>query len=213
MRQRRWRSLIILLALPFVLGGNCAFFFSSGGGSSDDDESRKGLTVVVTDGQFVDAPVQGLYYESGTLSGFTDGDGRFQYREGEEVRFFIGDIPLGEAAPGKALLTPMDLVSGGSLDTPAVINIARLLQSLDAEPGEQSITIPEHVQAGAVVSNEMLASAIEFLDFSDDPAFANAASQLVAVLTRDYPRTMSLVDRETAREHLRQSLERFKTAR
>ena len=96
MNQRRWRSLLVVFALPFVLGGNCAFFFSSGGGSSDDDEPRKGLTVVVTDGQFVDAPVQGLYYESGTLSGFTDRDGRFQYEEGGEVRFFIGDIPLGE---------------------------------------------------------------------------------------------------------------------
>lgn len=210
MSQRRWRSLLVVFALPFVLGGNCAFFFSSGGGSSDDDEPRKGLTVVVSDGQFVDAPVQGLYYVSGSLSGFTGSEGRFQYEEGGEVRFFIGDIPLGEPAPGSALLTPLDLVPGGSLDSPAVINIARLLQSLDAEPGDQAITIPGEVQAGAVGSNEMVASAIEFLDFADDPAFANAASQLVAVLTRDYPRTMSLVDGETAREHLRQSLERFR---
>ena len=31
-------NLLVVFALPFVLGGNCAFFFSSGGGSSDDDE-------------------------------------------------------------------------------------------------------------------------------------------------------------------------------
>jgi hypothetical protein len=202
---------VILLAVPFVIGGNCAFFFSSGGGS-DEDEDREGLTVVVRSGQFVDAPVRGLYYESGSLSGFTTGDGRFEYEEGEKVGFFIGDIQLGEAVPGRPLLTPQDLVNGGNLDSPAVINIARLLQSLDADEDEATITIPETVQANAVLTNEMLASAINFLDFADEPAFANAASQLVAVLTSDYPRTMTLVDGETAREHLERTLGRLKPA-
>ena len=209
MRQSSWWLLALLFALPFVIGGNCAFFFSSGGGSSEDDERREGLTVVVRSGQFVDAPVHGLHYESGSLSGFTGSDGGFQYEEGAAVRFSIGDIPLGQAARGKAVLTPLDLVVDGNLSSPAVINIARLLQSLDAIPGDQAITIPEEVQAGAVASNELLTGAIDFLDFADDPAFANAASQLVAVLTSDYPRTTTLVDGETAREHLERTLERL----
>ena len=91
------------------------------------------------------------------LPGFTGSDGGFQYEEGAAVRFSIGDIPLGQAARGKAVLTPLDLVVDGNLSSPAVINIARLLQSLDAIPGDQAITIPEEVQAGAVASNELLA--------------------------------------------------------
>jgi hypothetical protein len=51
-----------------------------------------------------------------------------------------------------------------------------------------------------------LSSAIEFLDFSDDPAFVNAASKLVAVLTRDYPFTAVLIDADTARDHMINSI-------
>lgn len=202
----------VLLAVPLISGGNCAFFFSSGGGSSDDDEPRKGLTVAVKKGQFVDAPVRGLFYQSGSVSGFTTVDGQFQYEEGGEVRFFVGDIALGEAVPGKSLVTPLDLVKGGDLGTIAVINIARLLQSLDVDEDEATITIPAEVQAAAVRSNDMLAGSIDFLDFADEPAFANAASQLVAVLTNNYPRTMTLVNREAARAHLERSLAKYKAA-
>ena len=200
----------VLLAVPLLSGGNCAFFFSSGGGSSDDDEPRKGLTVAVNKGQFVDAPVQGLFYQSGSVSGFTDIDGQFEYEEGEEVRFFVGDIALGESVSGKSLVTPLDLVEGGDLGTTAVINIARLLQSLDADEDEATITIPAEVQSAAVRGNELLAGSIDFLDFADDPAFINAASQLVAVLTDGYPRTMSLVNREQAIVHPERSLAKFK---
>lgn len=206
MKQRTWMLILVLLAVPIISGGNCAFSFSSGGGSDDDDERKEGLTVVVNKGQFVDAPVEGLRYVSGAVSGITGSDGEFEYEEGSAVRFFIGDIPLGDAAPGQDLVTPLDLVSGGDLDTPAVINIARLLQSLDAVPGDDKITIPDDVRAAAVKSNESLATAIDFLQFSDDPAFNNAASQLVAVLTSEYPHTAMLVDGETARAHLARSL-------
>lgn len=205
MKQGRVALLIVLLAVPILLGGNCAFFFSSGG--SSDEGERRGLTVVASTGQFVDAPVQGLRYESGSLSGYTGSAGEFQYEEGGQVRFYIGDLSLGPAVPGQALLTPLDLVVDGELDTPAVINIARLLQSLDAVPGDGLITIPEAVQAAAVSSNELLSSAIAYMDFADDPAFANAASQLLAVLTSDYPHTAVLVDADTARDHLARSLE------
>jgi hypothetical protein len=52
-----------------------------------------------------------------------------------------------------------------------------------------------------------LSSAIEFLDFSDATAFVNAASHLVAVLTRDYPFTAVLVDADNARAHMIRSID------
>ena len=73
-------------------------------------------------------------YRSGSLSGLSGPEGEFEYEQGGTVQFFIGDITLGQAVPGKALITPLDLVPGGSLDTPAVINIARLLQSPGLAP-------------------------------------------------------------------------------
>ena len=207
MISRKYILLLTLMAIPLLAGSQCAFFFSSGGGSSDSgEEENRGLVAVVSTGTFVDAPVDGLNYESGSVSGITGSDGQFEYEVGNTIRFFIGDVDLGEAVKGKSLITPLDLVNNGEIDTPAVINIARLLQSLDSNPDDEIITIPDEVRAAAVRSNEGLSSAIEFLDYSDDPAFINAASHLVAVLTRDYPFTATLVGSSEAREHMIRSI-------
>lgn len=208
MTSRRFMLILSLVAIPLLGGSQCAFFFSSGGGSSDseDKDERAGLVVIVSNGNFVDAPVEGVNYKSGSLAGITGRNGEFQYEVGNSIRFFIGDINLGRAVKGKSLITPLDLVTDGTTATPAVINIARLLQSLDSDPADEVITIPDAVRAAAVHSNEGLSSAIEFLDFSDDPAFVNAASKLVAVLTHDYPFTAVLIDADTARDHMIKSI-------
>jgi len=203
MISRRYLLILALIAIPLLGGSQCSFFFFSGSDSSDsddkdEDDPNAGLVVIVGDGYLIDAPVAGVGYESGSLAGITGSNGEFQYELGNSIRFFIGDIALGRAVRGKELITPLDLVENGTTDTPAVINIARLLQSLDSEPGDGVITIPAAVRAAAV--------AIDFLDFSDAPAFVNAASHLVAVLTRDYPFTAVLVDADTARAHMVKSL-------
>lgn len=198
--------LLVLLTVPLLSGGQCSFSYNSGGDDNDEEKDNSGLVVVVGNGNLVDAPVEGVRYESGALAGITGSDGGFQYEVGNTVRFSIGDIALGVPVMGKALITPLDLVVNGTTDTPAVINIARLLQSLDAIPGDGVITIPPEVRAAAVRSNAALASAIDFLDFSDEPAFVNAASQLIAVLANDYPYTAVLVDADQARDHMTRSL-------
>ena len=199
---------VALLAIPLFGGSECSFYANSGGDSRDSDkkDENAGLTVVVDDGRLIDAPVEGVSYQSGSLAGITGSSGEFQYEVGNTIRFFIGDIALGRAVRGKSVITPLDLVVDGATDTPAVINIARLLQSLDSDPADEVIIIPDAVRAAAVHSNEGLSSAIEFLDFSDDPAFVNAASKLVAVLTRDYPFTAVLIDADTARDHMINSI-------
>lgn len=204
----RMMLVFTIVATPLLAGSSCAFFFSSGGGSSDsdDDEDKKGLVIVAKNGRFVDAPVMGVNYESGSLTGITGENGQFQYEPGNTVRFYIGDIGLGRAVQGKSIVTPLDLVEDGTSDSTAVINIARLLQSLDSQPGDDVITIPDTVRRRAVRSNQGVYSAIEFLDFHDDLAFINAASQLVAVLTRDYPHTAVLVDKASARSHMIRSI-------
>ncbi len=207
MNMRRIFPILTLLALPFLVGSSCAFFFSSGGGSSDRDDRDKDkddeeIIVVANSGSFGDPPVEGVSYESGALSGVTDSNGEFQYETGKTVRFFIGEVGLGEPVPGKSVITPQDLVVEGAPDSPAAINISRLLQSLDSDPDDDVITIPKAVRTAAVRSNEDVSSAIEFLDFSNDSAFVNAASQLVAVLTQDYPHTATLVDADHVQERM-----------
>ena len=200
---------VALLAMPLFGGSQCSFYANSGGDSRDSDkkDENAGLTVVVDDGRLIDAPVEGVSYQSGSRAGSTGSSGEFQYEVGNTIRFFIGDIALGRAVRGKSVITPLDLVVDGATDTPAVINIARLLQSLDSDPGDGVITIPAAVRAAAARSNVALSSSIEFLDFSNATAFVNAASHLVAVLTRDYPFTAVLVDADNARAHMIRSID------
>jgi len=203
--------ILAFLAIPLFGGAQCSFFFSSGRSNNDseDKQADAGLVVIVGDGTLVDGPVEGVQYESGSLAGITGSKGEFRYEVGNTVRFSIGDIALGGPVPAKAVITPLDLVKNGAADTPAVINIARLLQSLDSVPGDDVITIPPEVRAAAVRSNVALSSAIEYLDFSDEPAFVNAASQLVAVLAGGYPFTAVLVDSDQASTHMARSLRKL----
>lgn len=189
--------ILVLAAIPLMVGSQCSFFFSTGGSSDDDDEDKEEQVAVVATGSFGAMPIAGANYVSGSVSGVTDSNGEFQYEIDKSVQFSIGDIKLGRAVNGKSLITAADLVAEDAGDTASATNIERLLLSLDAEPGDEVITIPAEVRAGARLSNEAVSSAIQFLDFADDDDFANSASQLVSVLTGDYPFTAVLVDAET----------------
>ena len=207
MKLKKLSILIAVIASVTLTGAECAFVAKSGTSTKDpEDENRSTLVIVIGDGQLIDGPVQGVSYVSGSLSGITGSGGEFQYEVDNSIRFFIGDIALGEATPGKAIITPLDLVPGGTLETPAVINIARLLQSLDSVPGDGRISVPGNLRSAAVQSNENVAASIRFLDFADETAFVNAASQLIATLTASYPFTAVLVGPDSAREHLSQSI-------
>lgn len=197
---RRACLLVVLIAVPFLAGSQCAVFFSSGGGSDDRDKDDE--VIVVASGTFGTTPVAGIDYVSGSVSGVTGSDGGFEYEQGQPVQFSIGDIALGRAVAGKALITPAELVAPGAMDTTAAINIERLLASLDAEPGDAAITVAPSARAKAVKTDSGVAAAIEYLDFADEDAFVNAASQLVTVLTADYGFTGVLVDAEAARRAL-----------
>jgi len=202
---RKSIPVFVLLAVPFLVGSSCAIFFSSGGGSDRKDrepEKEEDKMIVAASGTFGDPPAQGVSFASGALSGVTGSNGEFQYEPGKSVQFSIGDIEMGDAVPGKAKITQPDLVGGGTAETPAAINMTRLLLSLDAKPDDDVINIPGSVRTAAVRSNESVAAAIQFLEFSDESAFVNAGSQLVAVLTDDYPFTATLVDADKARQRM-----------
>ena len=202
----RFIMILVIAAIPVLVGSQCAFFFSTGGSSDDDEEDKEEQVAVIATGSFGAIPIAGANYVSGSLSGVTDSNGEFQYEIDEPVQFAIGDIQLGRAVSGKSVITPADLVAENAVTTAAVTNIERLLHSLDAEPGDGVITIPAEVRMSARFSNETVSSAIEYLDFADDDAFVNAASQLVTALTGDYPFTAVLVDAETVHALYRSAL-------
>ena len=108
-------------------------FIGCGGGSSLlGEEDINTETSPINIGTFVDSPVEGLKYETDTLAGYTDNQGRFQYRMGENIKFKIGNLELGNGM-GKKLMTPMTLTNENDLNkiSKKATNIARILQSLD----------------------------------------------------------------------------------
>lgn len=121
-------------------------------------------------GIFSDSPVSGLTYTTSTADGVTDEDGRFEYREGETVVFSIGSLAL-PVVVGTELVTPLDMAGSDDITDPSVVNIARLLQSLDEDSNpDNGISIP----AGAAYSFTETA----IFDATDDAAVDAVVSQL-----------------------------------
>ena len=134
--MRRAGATFLIAALLTLFLAAC----DSGGGSGSG-------SAALNEGVFVDSPVSGLNYQTETQAGITDENGFFRYREGENIRFAIGDVVLGEA-PAEALMTPLHLVDEPigevGVEHPVVTNMARLLQSLDADANpENGIKIRE----------------------------------------------------------------------
>jgi hypothetical protein len=155
----------------------------------------------VKQGQFLDSAVSGVRYETASQSGTTNASGSFNYKAGEGVKFYIGDILLGVAA-GQASLTPVDMVPGASDETnPQVTNIIRFLQTLDddADPGN-GIAITSAVANLAGGMNINFDQSIA--DFAADGSVQTAVSTLTSVLGS--PRT--LVSQTTAQAHFRGTL-------
>ena len=104
-----------VLALPLMLAG------------CDDDDKKS-----ESSGRLVDSAVEGVGYSTPSFEGYTDADGVFRFRRGEAVSFFIGDIEFPSVRASR-LLTPLDIAGVDDINNNVVVNIIRLLQSLDSD--------------------------------------------------------------------------------
>lgn len=148
----------------------------------------------------------GLSYETSTQMGVTDSNGYFDYVDGESVTFTLGDILLG-VAEGKDVVTPVDFIEDGDTGSPYVINVARLLQTLDSDPTDSLITIPAGVLSNA--SGASIADLVVDLDFRDDENFDIVAEEIIRSLVselEEYSMVPGLVSAVDAQHHLEVSL-------
>ena len=86
----------------------------------------------VEPGHFIDANVNGLTFATPTQFGVTGDEGQFWFIPEERIDFSVGSLPLGDAL-GDRRVSPLDLFEEADLDDDRVLNVARLLQSLDAD--------------------------------------------------------------------------------
>ena len=171
---RGWPLPVAGLALSLLAGCFSGSSSSSGSGSGSGDQQLQGV--------FLDSPVSGLTYAIDGKEQRTDEQGRFQYSEGQSLNFLLGGLELG-AAPGSAVLTPVDLVPDGDPADPAVLNIARLLQTLDAD-GNLVNGIQITAEIDQAVADHLADHALSGLDFADSVAFEALMAGLLATLNQ-----------------------------
>lgn len=167
----------------------------SSGGSN---ESTPSTAATIKTGVFIDSPVINIGYKTETQEGVTNAAGEYLYQEGESVTFFIGDLKF-PSAKAKQTITPLDLAQAKITTAPKVLNIIRLLQSLDKDGNPANgITITETAKATATQVN---------FDFStSDFQSSSAVVSLVSNAGQDTAVT-ALIDQNTAVLHLNQQLE------
>ena len=169
-----------LLASVFLLQG-------CGGSSNNNDDDPTGLI-----GVFLDSEVAGVQYRTETKSGITNADGEYEYEAGETVTFSIGDLDFPPVAAA-GTVTPLDIVGTDDPTDTTVVNMIRLLQTLD-EDGDPSngITITEAARAAG--------TSVDFALDADE--FEDAVSSLVESSTGQ----TELVSSESAVAHFQGTL-------
>jgi hypothetical protein len=88
--------------------------------------------------------IAGLRYEAGDLTGYTDAQGTFEYRDGEDVVFSLGPLQFAPTE-GRPRLSPFQLANGsGCAVGDPLANVLRLLQSADADGDpDNGLALPE----------------------------------------------------------------------
>ncbi|MEN0037404.1 MAG: pectinesterase family protein [Cellvibrio sp.] len=156
--------------------------------------SQSAATPVV--GVFVDAFVAGIGYRTATQSGVTNAQGEFNYLPGETVTFFIGALEF-PPVPAKGIVTPLDMAQTLNPASPVVLNIARLLQSLDTDGNPAN---------GISISPAVAALATQ-VDFNLSLTAFAASPAVVNLIANSGGTNTTIVSVQSALSHLRDTLE------
>lgn len=165
---------VSLLGIALVLVG-CG---GSGSSSNDSDSEKQTSTQI---GVFLDSPISNIGYKTKSFEGTTNLLGEYKYAEGETVTFFIGNLKFPAVTAG-ATVTPLDIVGTKDTSDSTVVNIIRLLQTLDTD-GDPSngITISD-----AAIAN---ATQVDFGLSKGDFEASSAVIDLVSDSGQDTPMT------------------------
>lgn len=188
----------IKVVLPLV--ASVVIAACGGGGASSGSDPAPAPAPVVQSGYFIDSGVDGLNYVSSPsgLSGVTSNGGRFDFKAGDTVTFYIGNVELG-SAQGAEVVTPLTLAGTDDINNVQANNISRLLITLDDDDNpDNGITISEDVR----IAVEELSGEVVDIDFESDDFLSDA--QILVDTIDSTP--AKLVTQQEAKEHLQQSL-------
>lgn len=123
-------------------------------------------------GIFYDSPVINIGYRTETLKGMTNSQGEFMYKDGENITFFIGDLVF-PTTKATVIVTPFELAGTQDITSPRVVNILRLLQTLDKD---------DIADNGLMITNNAIEAATQ-VDFSLSIEEFETLSQILTLIT------------------------------
>ncbi len=146
------------------------------------------------------------------VTGTTDADGTFKYEAGGTVTFSVGGVVIGSGSPSGegAEITPVDIVSGGTEDNQAVVNIARFLQTLD-DDGD-----PTNGIGISKTASDAIKSAGKTIDFDVDATTFSEDASVLEVVQKVAEKTgleVELVSETQAKSHLQDTVMQVKAKR
>lgn len=152
-----------------------------------------------------DSPVIGATVDSPTFKGKTGESGDFPFFPGESAVFSVGAVPFGKAVLDRQV-TPLDFFGGADTSDPRVANVARLLQSLDAD-GDPDPTIELTPQVEGCLEAAMTNLGVEALDFTNDASIEEVINETLMQCAGVEGLSLASVSAEEAIENLEKSLE------
>ncbi|PKF54096.1 hypothetical protein CW748_16690 [Alteromonadales bacterium alter-6D02] len=167
--MNKYKNLLSILALSTLT--------ACGGGGEDDSKPAPTKNNI---GVFLDSPVINISYRTDTLEGTTNSQGEFEYVDGERVTFFIGDLTFSSVV-ARSTVTPFDLAGTSDINSSTVVNITRLLQTLDKDGNpDNGITIDDSAKLSAMPVDFSLSES-EFENSSEVSSLITNAGQDTAV--------------------------------
>ncbi len=130
---------VLSLSLPILL---CATLLSACDLVSDNDPQQAfAQHFTPVSGQLFDRPLANMKYHSTHFSGVTSSLGEFLYKPNESISFSLGNyqFPKIKAAPKLNILTLLQTKQ----ITASVLNLSRLLQSINLNTTEAPLLLPD----------------------------------------------------------------------
>ena len=153
---------------------------------------------------FIDSPVAGLSFETPTHQGKTDDSGAFDYFPGERADLSLGEVYLGNALIDHKI-SPVDVFEGGDMDDNRVVNLAWLLQSLDAD-GDPSGGIAISQSVVDAFEAALDAKNLADVDFGNDAEVEAIIDATIAESTGYPDLNLVKVSKDAAAGHLGKSV-------
>jgi len=164
--------------------------------TDETDEDNTPITVpapTLLTGVFLDSAVEGINFSTASQSGKTNEQGEFTFLVDENITFSIGGIEL-PTIPAALYLTPLSVFDTDDINQTEVVNLLRLLQTLDTDgDASNGITIMDSIHTLAADLN---------IDFSAD----DFTTQVATLVSDSGAANQTLVDTDDAIAHFQLTL-------